>query len=223
MKKFILLLLGILFLATTPSQAITIFNGGLPDLLGGNETTGWVNAEDFSLTQNHTLTDAHFWSLEGYDTPSGGNPWDGTLKYYLFNDNSGQPAGSPFASGNGQNIVRTSTGRVGLSMPEYEYNFDLQAPINLSANTTYWFGLHLASDFSGMDNIVWEMTSNGFGLTSRYSLGGTFDNWGTGSMQLAFYLTEGGAAPIPDPSTMLLLGSGLIGLAGYGRKKFFKK
>jgi hypothetical protein len=33
----------------------------------------------------------------------------------------------------------------------------------------------------------------------------------------------GGEVPIPEPTTVLLVGFGLIGLAGFGRKKFFKK
>jgi len=39
-----------------------------------------------------------------------------------------------------------------------------------------------------------------------------FSHWG-----------ETGGAPVPEPGTMLLLGSGLIGLAGFSRKKLFKK
>ena len=42
--------------------------------------------------------------------------------------------------------------------------------------------------------------------------------------QAEFYAENASVAPhAPEPTTMLLLGSGLIGLAGYGRKRFFKK
>lgn len=53
-----------------------------------------------------------------------------------------------------------------------------------------------------------------------YSEGQVFsDNWFAVSEIQAY----GPSTAVPEPATMLLLGSGLIGLAGYGRKKFFKK
>jgi hypothetical protein len=49
------------------------------------------------------------------------------------------------------------------------------------------------------------------------------DSFGTfSSLEINLADTGGNTAPVPEPATMILLGSGLIGLAGASRKKRLK-
>ena len=48
--------------------------------------------------------------------------------------------------------------------------------------------------------------------------GDIYKMWYTGNNHLIGYAT----APIPEPITLLLVGTGLAGLLGYGRRKFKK-
>ncbi len=58
----------------------------------------------------------------------------------------------------------------------------------------------------------------------------TYDLWLTGdynsgdALEISHYTGYNStAAPVPEPSTILLMGSGLLGLLGYNRKRFSKK
>jgi len=185
--------------------AAVIFDNGAPDQQNGNEATLWIQSEDFMVKQPEILTDCHFWTLEGYGAPYGGNPWDGTLQYWVFADNGGTP-GAIIDSGSGQNIVKTGTGGTANGANEFVYDFDLQQPVPLAADSIYWLGLHLASDYQDGDQIFWETTSQGWGSTGIESSGGTMDNWANNGQHHAFYLTT------PEPTTICLLGLGALSL-----------
>jgi len=75
---------------------------------------------------------------------------------------------------------------------------------------------------------TWSIMSGDIGDFLRISIGATglgYDfsdlpslgfHWG---MTCANDVIEGGAVPVPEPGTVFLFGVGLIGLAGFGRKK----
>lgn len=144
----------------SPSGAI--YDNGGDDYANGNEMTNWLQAEDFTLSNDAKVGAVTFSIL---DTLAGNNlaNFDGTIDWFIYADGGGTP-GALMASGSGTNVVTSFDQNNGI-WDFWDASFDLDVAQNLTAGT-YWLGLNLNNNGCvTRDELYWG-TTNANGTSS---------------------------------------------------------
>jgi hypothetical protein len=130
-------------------------------------------------------------------------------------ENSGTVYGSGTASGSNLTDKFISTNQYGYDIDKITVS-GLNVPEQ--SGTTYWLNLQNAAVPSG-DPVYWDENSGagcgGSGCPSKAS------ESAVGTIASEAFTITGGSGTTPEPSSIMLFGSGILGLAGVLRRKLF--
>lgn len=232
MRRLALAAACMILLFVPAIRADIVYDNGAPppppDKVSGNEMTHWIQADEFVLPTDTTITGIHFWAW----TPAPGPYFDGSVTWQIYDNNGTQP-GNLLSWGNVMIPNATPTGKANsgfANSPEYVLDFNI-TPFAASAGTEYWLGLHngpltdkakrgLRSGFywetttvvtqnpllsNPQEQVVGDTTwSDQYPLEHAFSLIGTVDS----------------VPAVPEPSAIILMLTVLGGVAVLARRRW---